>query len=157
MTNPTINSFVRPYFEGEKFSFWEERLGYTFAAFDVTEDKVKKAHLALLGGSLLHERLKLLFPRQELDSASYEEVITRLTTHFGPSGRPGQTLKQFVRVVKLEAQFCTFGSYAREAIRDRIVVGVRSDDLRNLLLADQHLTLESAERKVAIWAMLNKS
>ncbi|EDS40596.1 conserved hypothetical protein [Culex quinquefasciatus] len=173
MTNPTITSFVRPYFEGEKFSFWEERLGYTFAAFDVTEDKVKKAHLALLGGSLLHERLKLLFPRQELDSASYEEVITRLTTHFDRPDewgevvhharfhslvqQPGQTLKQFVRVVKLEAQFCTFGSYAREAIRDRIVVGVRSDDLRNLLLADQHLTLESAERKVAIWAMLNKS
>ncbi|KAL9704368.1 hypothetical protein quinque_007886 [Culex quinquefasciatus] len=159
--------------KGEKFSFWEERLGYTFAAFDVTEDKVKKAHLALLGGSLLHERLKLLFPRQELDSASYEEVITRLTTHFDRPDewgevvhharfhslvqQPGQTLKQFVRVVKLEAQFCTFGSYAREAIRDRIVVGVRSDDLRNLLLADQHLTLESAERKVAIWAMLNKS
>ena len=57
---------------------------------------------------------------------------------------PVKTIDAFVTELRLQANNCEFGSLRDELIRDRLVVGIRSDSVRSRLLREAELTLQKA-------------
>ena len=53
----------------------------------------------------------------------------------------GESVKAFTADLKLKAAACKFGTLKDEMIRDRLVVGIRTDSVRKLLLREEELTL----------------
>ena len=53
--------------------------------------------------------------------------------------------------LKLQAEFCSFGEFKQVAIRDRILAGLTDGALRQRLLNEENLTLQSAEKLIATW------
>ncbi|XP_063361440.1 uncharacterized protein LOC134658236 [Cydia amplana] len=56
--------------------------------------------------------------------------------------KEGQPFDEFLTELKSKVKNCAYGTVEDSLIRDRIVVGVRSDSLREKLLAEQDLTLQ---------------
>jgi hypothetical protein len=55
-----------------------------------------------------------------------------------------ETIDAFVTELRLQANKCEFGALRDELIRDRLVVGIRSDSVRSRLLTEAELTLHKA-------------
>ena len=62
-----------------------------------------------------------------------------------------ERIDAFVTELRLQANNCEFGTLREELIRDRIVVGIRSDSVRNRLLREAELTLQKAIRELRIY------
>ena len=52
----------------------------------------------------------------------------------------GESVKAFIADLKLKAATCKFGTLKDEMIRDGLVVGIRTDSVRKLLLREEELT-----------------
>lgn len=55
-----------------------------------------------------------------------------------------QTISDYIVKLKSLAQSCKFGNFLSEALRDRLVFGVRDNNLRSQLLKEKNLTFERA-------------
>lgn len=55
-----------------------------------------------------------------------------------------EPFEEFVTRIKVQAQKCDYDTLTDELVRDKIVVGIRSDHLREKLLAETLLTLQKA-------------
>ena len=62
------------------------------------------------------------------------------------AGQPtaGETVEQFVTDLKLKAKTCAFGDMSDSMIRDRIVLGIASQRVRERLLREDNLNLANA-------------
>ncbi|CAI5693955.1 unnamed protein product [Oreochromis niloticus] len=58
--------------------------------------------------------------------------------------RPDETIESYVSDLKNKAGSCRFGQLKDELIRDRLVCGINSDNMRKQLLRDSDLTLSKA-------------
>jgi hypothetical protein len=56
----------------------------------------------------------------------------------------GESIQAYVSDLKIKAGTCKFETLKDEMIRDRLVVGIRSDAVRKLMLREEKLTLEKA-------------
>ncbi|XP_055523186.1 uncharacterized protein K02A2.6-like [Wyeomyia smithii] len=70
---------------------------------------------------------------------TYERFLFNTATQ-----NPNEDINQFVSKVRSLAATCNYGDLKDSLIRDRIVVGVRSDDTRKALLKTANLTLAMA-------------
>ncbi|XP_058814399.1 uncharacterized protein LOC131678341 [Topomyia yanbarensis] len=166
MAQMNMAAMIEPYRKGASFSDWVERLGYFFAMSNVAED-AKKSHFITLSGPSVFSELKLLFPNASLTDISYETMIEKLKARFDKvesdiiqrfkfnnrKQHPDESAEDFVLAIKLQAEFCNFKNFKHEAIRERIVAGLRDEALQQRLLNEQNLTLESAEKLIATWEM----
>lgn len=59
------------------------------------------------------------------------------------SQQEGETIDAYVTALRKMAKTCNFGTNEERMLRDRIVLGVRDDLVRQKLLEDRHLTLTS--------------
>lgn len=63
---------------------------------------------------------------------------------FTRSQGPAETIDMYVTDLKSKAKDCEFGDLHDSLIRDRIVCGIREDQLKDRLLKETDLTLEKA-------------
>ncbi|XP_037290511.2 uncharacterized protein LOC119185683 [Rhipicephalus microplus] len=98
-------------------------------------------------------------PPQCLNDLTYSDVIKHLQSHYEPqvnetaasyrfftrTQAEGERLRDFVAALRRMAEDCNFGDMWHRMLRDRIVCGVRDDDVRRLLLTRGSLTLKEAE------------
>jgi len=56
----------------------------------------------------------------------------------------GEVVEQFVTDLKIRAQSCNFGELQDSMIRDRLVLGITSQRVRERLLREEDLTLGKA-------------
>lgn len=56
----------------------------------------------------------------------------------------GETFTAYVTAARLQANRCNYGPLTEELLRDRIIVGVKNDYVREKLLTDPAITLEKA-------------
>lgn len=61
--------------------------------------------------------------------------------------KPGQTIHQFITEVRSQVAHCSYGELANEMVRDRIVVGVRDNKLRECLVDVEDLDLTKCIQK----------
>ncbi|XP_058840785.1 uncharacterized protein LOC131696252 [Topomyia yanbarensis] len=92
------------------------------------------------------DKLKSRFDKKE------SELIQRYKFN-NRKQNPGESAEDFVLAVKLQAEFCNFGTFKEAASRERIVAGLRDVQLQKTLLNESKLTLDSAEKIIASWEL----
>ncbi|XP_055551680.1 uncharacterized protein LOC129734011 [Wyeomyia smithii] len=167
MAQMSMASLIEPYRKGTSFSDWVDRLEYCFLANDINEES-RKAHFITLSGPFVYAELKLLFPLDNLNTILYGDMIKKLKSRFDktPSGlvqrvrfsqrvqHPDETLEDYVLAIKLQAEFCSFGTFKDQAIRDRIISGIGDIHLQQKLLnEDEELGAEATEKLIITWEM----
>ncbi|XP_055596439.1 uncharacterized protein LOC129746663 isoform X2 [Uranotaenia lowii] len=168
MATHTFVATIEPYRKGSSFTDWVERLGYFFVVNNILGEN-RKAHLITLSGQAVFTQLKLLFPNGKLESATYEEIVEKLKTRYDkvPSLRvqryqfthrvqqPGESLEDFLLSLKMQASFCNLSD--NELMLDRMVGGIRNENLKIRLLNEPDLTVEKAENIILTWEMAANS
>ncbi|XP_060081069.1 uncharacterized protein K02A2.6-like [Ylistrum balloti] len=113
--------------------------------------------------------LNILTP--ELPSTkSYEELKAALTKHYSPKPlvigerfkfhnrkkREEESVSDYVVSLKKLAKYCEFGDVLNQALRDRLVCGLRSEDIQKKLLAEKDLDLARANEIALAMEMATK-
>ena len=150
---------VEPFnLQTDDWTLYIERLGQYFVANDVTEDTKKVAILLTTMGSKAYELLHSLLAPEVPSSKKYDELTAVLQSHLKPkplviaerfkfhhrNQHDGETVAQYMAELRRLSQHCDFKEYLSEALRDRLVCGLRSEAIQRRLLSEKDLTLESA-------------
>ena len=117
----------------------------------IKEDDEKVSVLLTVLGPKIVKLLSDLLAPEEVDSKSYEFLVNTLTDHFKPkrliiverfkfntrSQQSNETITDYTVQIKHLAATCQFGNFFKEALRDRLVSGLRDDCIRQKLLTDE--------------------
>ena len=90
---------------------------------------------------------------------TYDNLKTLLEGHFKPTPltitelfkfhrceqKPQKSVSDYVVAIKELAATCEFGEFLQQALRDRLVCGLRSETLQKRLLAEKDLTWTSCQ------------
>ena len=142
--------------QSDDWSLYMERLGQFFVANGIMEDARKVAVLlTMMGGKaygLLHNLLAPVVP-----SEKYDELVATMKGHLNPKSiviaerlkfhhrnqREDETVSQYMAELRKLSEHCDFRDYLEEALRDRLVCGLRSKAIQRRLLLE-NLTLSTA-------------
>ena len=142
----------------DDWSLYTERLSQYFVANDITEDKKKVAVLLTVMGNKAYELLHSLLAPVVPSTKKYDELTAVLLGHLKPkplviaerfkfhhrNQRDGEKVAQYMAELRRLSEHCDFKDYLSEALRDRLVCGLRSEAIQRRLLSQKDLTLESA-------------
>lgn len=106
--------------------------------------------LSVLGPKIVSVLEDLLAP-EEVDSKSYNELCDTLKSHYKPctltiverfkfntrNQQPDESISDYVVTLKHMASTCKFGNFLKDALRDKLVCGIRDDVIRQRLLTDE--------------------
>ena len=141
----------------EKVSDYLERVSLYFEANDVAEDKQVAVLLTAIGGETYALLTSLLSPAKPRDK-SYREITAVLKAHFEPKPiiiaerfhfhrrqqAQTETIAEYVAELRRLASTCEFNDYLEQALRDRLVCGLRHGATQKRLLTEPKLTLTKA-------------
>ena len=129
--------------ENERISEYLERLQLYFDANDIANAKKVSVLLTLIGSktySLLRGQLAPTLPKDK----SLKDLEKLLKDHFEPkplviaerfrfykrAQATGESLADYLAELRQLAQTCEFGTFLNEALRDKYVVGMRSENFQ---------------------------
>ena len=153
--------------EGSDFLEYVERLEQYFAANEITDDDKKRAIFLTVCGASAYGLLRNLCSPDKPKVKSLDELIALLKAHFNPTplviaerfkfwqARQSQTqnVREFLSQLKKMTEFCEFGAFLAEALRDCFVIGIRETTIQKKLLTKATLDLKTAlETAVAMEA-----
>lgn len=135
------------------------RVKHYIKANKVSDDLKVSVLLSVLGPRLVSTLHDLLAPA-EVDAHTFEELTDTLKTHFKPctltiverfkfnsrNQEPTESVSDYVVTLKHMASTCNFGNFLKDALRDRLVSGIRDDFIRQRLLTDE-LDFEGSLKK----------
>ncbi|XP_046383599.1 uncharacterized protein K02A2.6-like [Ischnura elegans] len=142
----------------EDFVSYAERFEQYFLLNGITQEEVKVPMFITFCGASTYTLLKnMLFPKKPTEQ-TFAELVGVLTTHYAPkrltiaerynfhtrSQQTGENVKEFIIALKKLAEFCEFGDFLNDALRDRFVCGIESAVIRQRLLLESKLTFEQA-------------
>ncbi|KAK7909596.1 hypothetical protein WMY93_014280 [Mugilogobius chulae] len=113
--------------------------------------------LSVVGGKTFNLLRSLVQPAKPGDK-TYAEIVEILKDHYAPkpliiaerfrfhkrNQEDGESVAQFVAVLKRLSEHCDFGLSLNDTIRDRLVCGLRSEAIQKRLLTETNLTLKKA-------------
>ena len=149
---------VGEYVEGkEDIASYIERVELYFAANYVEKDHEVSTFLSLIGADAYGVLRNLLAPDRPKDK-SFEVLKEILTAHYSPkpilvaerfkfhrrSQLESESIAQFVVELKRLALKCEFGVFLEEALRDRLVCGLKNVQIQKKLLTERDLTFQKA-------------
>ena len=143
--------------DNERISAYLERVELFFIANGVAEGKQVVTLLSVIGGKTYALLSDLLAPAKPADK-SLKELKEAVQTHFEPklvviverfqfhqrNQEPGESVVKYEAELWRRAASCKFGDYLPQAIKDRLVCGLRSESTQKRLLAEADLTLTKA-------------
>lgn len=143
--------------ENESFSAYLERVQLFFIANDVPEAKKVAVFLSVVG-SKTYSLLRSLVAPTLPQAKSFEELVETLKRHFEPkpvviaerfhfhrrAQAVGESIAEYLAELRRLSAHCDFKNYLDEALRDRLVCGLRSESIQRKLLAEVDLTLKRA-------------
>ena len=106
-----------------------QRIFGTFTFVEGTEDPKKYA-------DVINKFTNFCMPKKNL---VYERYVFNICVQ-----KEGQNVDSYVTELRHKAQTCDYGELKDSLIRDRIVVGINSTQLKEKMLQDKDLSLESA-------------
>jgi hypothetical protein len=139
----------------EPWSSYVERLGQCFKANKV-DDSLKVASLLSLIGGKTYNLLRTLTSPTKPAEKSYQEIIKLLGDHLSPKPLSiaerfrfhkrkqleGESINDYVAVLRKLAEHCDFGNTLADDLRDRFVCGMRHENIQKKLLSEAGLTLK---------------
>ena len=144
----------------ETISAYLERTDIFFQANDITEDKRKVTVFLNAIGAKTYTLLRDLLSPAALTDKTFKELSDALKAHFEPkplviaerynfhqrSQKAGESVAEYLAELRKLALHCDFGAFLNDALRDRLVCGLRSTAAQKQLLTQTDLTLEKALR-----------
>ena len=143
--------------ESETIAAYLERASLYFQANSIAEEKQVAVFLSVIGAKNYSLLRSLTAPERPQDK-SYEDLMSALTTHFQPkpiviaerfhfyrrNQAVGELLAQYIAELRRLATHCAFGEQLNDALRDRLVCGLRSESIQKRLLTEDNLTFAKA-------------
>lgn len=138
-----------------QFNIWATAKGI----FKLTHEE-QIANLIVKMGSEAVDILQM-FNWTYSEQRTFDRVVVKFDQHFQPAKNiiyerllfnrlvqgEGQPIHKFITAVQTQAANCEYGGLNNDLVRDRIVVGVTDNDLRNYLIDVEDLNLELCIRK----------
>jgi len=146
------------YKEGqEDFESYLERLDMWMFANNVEEEKKVSVFLTAIGAEA-YRLLKNLLSPDKPSAKTYKELCDTLSEHYKPkpivimerfrlqkrNQQDGESIAEYVVALKQLSTHCDFGAHLNDALRDRFVSGLKSEDVQRRLLSRQALTFKDA-------------
>lgn len=124
------------------------------------KDEQKVSVLLTVLGSKVVKLLQDLLAPDEVDSKSYVQLVKTLTSHFKPKKlliverykfnsriqKEDETISDYVVAIKNMATTCNFGNFLQDALRDRLVSGLKEENIRLKLLTEELDFVQTYER-----------
>ena len=143
--------------ETESILAYLERIEIYFAANEIKEEKKVPVFLNAIGKQTYGVLRNLLAPAKPSEK-TMEELTKALKSHFEPkkvviakrfhfyrrNQGSGETVADYVAELRKLATHCDFKENLEEAIRDRLVCGLRREATQRRLLLEADLSLEKA-------------
>eukprot|EP00731_Ephydatia_muelleri_P033663 Em0034g45a len=141
----------------ESMSAYPERVELFMAANAIAEERKVTVFLSTVGPKTYGLLRNLVAPSKPQDK-SMLELTAVLKKHFEPkpiviaerfyfhrrNQAVGESIVEYVAELRRLATNCKFGAYLDEAMRDRLVCGLRDDDTQKRLLSEEDLTFARA-------------
>ena len=133
--------------ENELFSSYTERVELFFAANHGPKEKKVVVFLSLIG-SKTYSLLQNLVSPARLQEKSYSDLVDTLKAHFEPkhiviaerfhfhrrAQAKGESISEYMAELRRLSTHCEFGTYLKEALRDRLVCGLQNESIQKKLL-----------------------
>ena len=157
MAHTTIGH-VEPFQPGtDDWEQYEERLQQYFQANGLEEDKKRAVFLTVIGAQT-YSLLSSLVAPDKPSTKTYEDLTTVLKNHLKPktlviaerfkfhkrNQGENESVAAYMAELRKMASKCQFRDYLEEALRDRLVCGLRSGAVQKKLLVIDGLTLQKA-------------
>ena len=143
--------------DSDSVTAYIERVNLFFTANEIPSPKRVAVFLSVIGGKT-YERLRNIVSPKLPDSLKYSELVEVFKEHYEPKPlviaqrfhfhRRNQTASESVSEYMAElhrlSTNCDFRDYLDQALRDRLVCGLRNEGIQRRLLAEADLTLKRA-------------
>lgn len=157
----TLIGTVDHYVRGSSFSKYMDRMKILYQLNNIPE-AMKKNLFITLSGPTIFDEISLIYPGVDIMTIDYNEMINKLkerldkTTpnmmnrHKFHSRVQGidEPAENYVLALKLLASECGFGAHKDEAIKDKIIFGLRDQELKQQLLMKDGMSLNEVEELV---------
>ena len=140
----------------ESISAYVERVQVFFAANDVKEEKRVAVFSSVVGAPTFSLLRNLLAPEKPTEK-SLKDLTTALITYYEPKPlvidfhrcdqQPSKTVAEYVAALSKLSIFCELGAQLEDALRDRLVLGIRNEAIQKHLLSVPDLTFKTALEK----------
>ena len=137
---------------------YEERLQQYFVANGISNEEKKRAILLTVVGSTTYGLLSNLVAPAKPAAKTYAELVTALKDHLKPKPlviaerfrfhrrdqAGSESVAEYLTELRKLVDKCNFRDYLEEALRDRLVCGLKSEVIQRRLLTEEGLTLKKA-------------
>ncbi|XP_042150116.1 uncharacterized protein LOC121838113 [Ixodes scapularis] len=141
----------------QDFESYLERFEFFVSANEIAAARKLAVFLTLIGAEA-YEVLKNLVVPALPGQKTYEEVKTLLKNHYSPKTSviaerckfnrriqlDHESVEDFIIELKHLARKCNFGVFLQDALRDRLVAGIKCEETQRALFAADDLTFECA-------------
>ena len=143
--------------DSESVTAYIERATLFFAANDVPEEKQVPVLLSAIGVKTYSLLRNLVAPARPQDK-TFEQLVEALKRHFEPqpaviaerfhfhrrNQHAGESIAEYMAELRRLSTHCQFDATLDQALRDRLVCGLRSEGIQKRLLTETDLTLKRA-------------
>ena len=144
----------------ENVETWEsyfERFEQYIKVNKIPEDSKVACLLSVMGAKTYSLYRTLIAPLKPADQ-TLDAIKMTLKNHMSPEPlviaerfrfykrdqKPGESISNYIAVLKKLAETCKFGNFLAEALRDRLVCGIFTEQIQKRLLTEKNLTLDTA-------------
>ena len=131
-----------------------ERVKQYFAANEIANDRKVPALLAMMGGKT-YSLLRNLTTPDDPATKAYDDIVKLLDNHLSPKPlvnaerfrfhkREGESIPVYVAELRKLSEHCDFKANLSDALRDRLVCGIKNANIQKRLLSESDLKLEKA-------------
>ena len=146
--------------EEERFTVYLERVTIFFAVNDIPAEKKVPLLLNAIGGKTYGVLRNLMAPDNPINK-TFEEITGKLTEHFDPKPlivmeryyfhkrdqAAEESVAEYMAELRRLAGKCQFETHLEDALRDRLVCGLRNEHMQRGLLTEADLNLEKAIKR----------
>ena len=141
--------------ETDRLSVYIQRFEMYVAANGVEDSKKVPLFLTVIGGKVFELLHNLLAPASPVEK-SFDTLVEALKKHFEPSPvnviahrltfhrrnqASGESVADYLAELRRLATRCEFGGFLEQALRDRLVFGLRGEATQKRLLTEKDITL----------------
>ena len=141
----------------ETWKSYTERVKQFFVANEIDNDRKVPALLAMMGGKT-YSLLRNLTTPDDPATKAYDDIVKLLDNHLSPKPlviaerfrfhkhdqNEGESIPVYVAELRKLSEHCDFKANLSDALRDRLVCGIKNANIQKRLLSESDLKLEKA-------------